>query len=497
MVIGRRESAKTLAHQGLFAGIDVGTGGVRALAATASGECVAQSSASLGPSSFREGAGIHEQSPESWWSATCAAAKELVKRLKNRGFPLQSLQAVAVDGTSGTLVCVDAAGRPVRPAMMYNDARASREAEELNDLAGAFCRKLGYRFSSSYALAKILWVQRNEAQVFERTAHFLHQADYVEGALTGVLDVSDYSNALKTGYDLVEDRWPDWIGGLPGVAERLPRIVPPGTVVGQVGGAAAESTGLPKGLPVVTGASDGTAACLASGVRHPGDLNTTLGTTLVFKGVSQQIGRHPDGLVYSHKLPGGFWLPGAASNTGGEWTDSLFAGEDLRAMDAAASALLPSPYAAYPLARRGERFPFLSADAEGFCVPEPGDRLSRYAACLQGVAFVERLGYQVLGEVMGADGGDVFTTGGGSANAVWVQCRADVTGRRIHLPAMPSSAFGSAILAAAATRYADLWEAIRAMVHVERTFFPQANLAQQYDELFERFCGVLRERGYL
>ena len=481
----------------LFIGIDLGTGGVRALAVTATGRVVARSKVPLGPSLPVRMEGGHEQDPLAWWEAVCRATSALMGNLKTAGVPPESVQAMSIDGTSGTLVCLDTDGRPLRPAIMYNDARAQAEGTELTTLAGDFCRRLGYRFEASFALSKIVWVQRNEPELFARTAVCTHQADYILGRFRGDFRTSDYSNALKTGYDLMEESWPTWLEELPGVGERLPQVVAPGTPVGRICSKAAAQTGLPAGLKLVAGATDGTAGCLASGVSRVGDYNTTLGTTLIFKGISRQPCRHPDGLVYSHKLPGGYWLPGAASNTGGEWINTLFPGEDAAAMDAAAAAHLPVRCIAYPLVRQGERFPFLAADAEGFCVPEPASDAEHSAAFLQGVALVERLAYRVLDEVADTVGGEVFSTGGGSLSDIWMQCRADVTGRRLHRPAFPEAAFGSAILAATGDYYEDLWTAVQHMVHIEKTFVPGPETQARYDELFAAFCKELEKRGYL
>ena len=481
----------------LFVGIDLGTGGVRALAVTSAGEVVARSSVALEGSLPVQVEGGHEQAPRAWWEAVCQGIEALLHELDTAGVPAPALRALALDGTSGTLVCLDRDGQPVRPALMYNDGRARAEAIEITDLAGDFCQRLGYRFEASFALAKIVWIQRNEPEVFSRTAGFAHQADYIQGCLTGDFGTADYSNALKTGYDLIEESWPEWIEQLPGVRERLPRVVPPGIEVGRISAAAARKTGLPEGLAVLSGATDGTAACLASGIRQPGDYNTTLGTTLVFKGLSQHPVRHPEGLIYSHKLPGGYWLPGAASNTGGEWIETRFPEADLSAMDAAAQSCLPSPHLAYPLARKGERFPFVDSRATGFCRPEPESEIERYAACLQGVALVERLAYQVLDQAAGTSGGEVFSTGGGSRSDVWMQCRADACGRVVHRPACPESAFGSAILAAAGTLYNnDLWAAVQHMARIERSFVPDPARAERYDELFAGFGAELDQRGY-
>ena len=236
--------------------------------------------------------------------------------------------------------------------------------------------------------------------------------------LTGQPAISDYSNALKTGYDLIEERWPAWIDRHLGVVSRLPSVVAPGSPIGTVSSKAAAETGLPEGLRVVAGATDGTAAFLASGARRVGDYNTTLGTTLVFKGISSRICRHPQGVIYCHKLPGGWWLPGAASNVGTDWIGAMFPGADLPAMDSAAAERLPSQCVAYPLVLPGERFPFLAPEARGFFTPDLPGAADRYAACLQGVALVERLGYQVLDAAAGTSGGEVYGTGGGSRSDV-------------------------------------------------------------------------------
>jgi len=419
----------------LFLGIDVGTGGARAVAVAEDGVVVAAATAAFDPAILVQPPDRHEQPPEAWWKAVVeavtAVVNELVKRSASIGW---RMTAVAVAGTSGTLVALDRAGGALRPAMMYNDPRAAAVADDLNRFAADFCHNLGYRFNASCALAKIAWLQKHEPDVFSKTARFVHQADYVVERLTGRPAPSDYSNALKTGYDLVDHRWPAWIDLHLGVESKLPRVVAPGVPIGEVSPAAADATGLPAGLIVVAGATDGTAAFLASGGGRVGDYNTTLGTTLVFKGMSPRLCRHTDGLIYCHKLPGGWWLPGAASNVGTNWIAAMFPGVDVRGMDAAAAARLPINGIAYPLFHAGERFPFSAPDARGFCIPQFADPFDGYAAHLQGVALVERLGYQVLDAATNASGGEVFATGGGSRSDVWTQCRADATGRVFHRP---------------------------------------------------------------
>jgi D-ribulokinase len=481
-------------QQELFLGVDMGTGGVRCVAVGADGCVAAQAAEPFEPeASFREG-DCHEQSPEAWWRTFCRSVGRLLDELDRAGVRRNCLAAMAVDGTSGTVAMLDRDGQPLRRALMYNDGRAVAEAELLNRQT-AFCEKLGYRFAASYALAKILWVRQHEPDLFAAAAHFAHQADFLVGRLTGRYDLSDYSNALKTGYDLVDERWPDWFDQWPGLRDRLPQIVAPGTPLARVTPSAAAETGLPEGLMVVAGASDGTAGCIASGLRRVGDYNTTLGTTLVFKGVCRAPCRDPRGLIYSHKLPGGLWLPGAASNTGSQWITAWFGHSDPRALDQSAAARLPTPTLAYPLAASGERFPFLSRTATGFCLPEASG-VDRYAACLQGVALLERLCYETLDATAGTSGGQVFSTGGGSHSDVWMQCRADATRRTLHRPECPEAALGAAILATCGARPCDLAAAVGPMVRIERSFMPRDDVASRYEELYQGFLKELDNRGY-
>ena len=485
---------KAAALGDLVIGIDVGTGGVRALAVTSDGEVVAAAGHAIERRSGALPDEWHEQDPESWWVAAVASLRAVAGQLGRRA---EAVAALAVDGTSGTLICLDPQGRAVRPAIMYNDPRSLREAEELSQVAGEHCRRHGYRIAASFAAARVIWLLRHEPETIARTRWFGHQSDYINGRLTGHCGISDYSNALKTGFDLHDERWPEWWNGYGGVLERLPEIVAPGTAIGELSQSAAEELGLLMGTPVVSGATDGTAGFLASGARKPGDDNTTLGTTLVFKRVVERPTSDPQELIYAHKLPGELWLPGAASNTGAEWIGVLFGAEDPGALDRRASRFLPSDHLAYPLVRTGERFPFAAPQAKGFCEPEPADELHRYAANLQGVALTERLAYDVLDTATAVAGGDIYATGGGANSAEWLQVRADVTGRAIHRPECPESAFGSAVLAASAVLYDDLWAAAAAMVRVERSFAPDEGRRAVYDERYWAFRKLLAQRGYL
>ena len=484
-------------HQ-LVIGLDIGTAGVRAVAVDETGVVVARGDIAMDSKKQGLAPGWHEQDPEAWWQATVEALAGLKRQLEVLGHRDDAVVAMCVDGTSGTLVCIDEQGTAVRPAIMHNDQRAVEEAETLRSVAASTSRKLGYRIAPSFAIAKILWLQRHQPGEFAATRWFAHQADFVSNRLCGEYGVTDYSNALKTGYDLVEECWPAWLHQLDGLAERLPpRVIAPASRIGRLEATVAASLGLPPACTVVSGATDGTAAFLASGASELGADNTTLGTTLVFKRLSCERVADDDGLVYSHRLPGDLWLPGAASNTGGEWIQRHYGDADLGRFDRQSVGQLPCDHIAYPLIPHGERFPFLAADARGFCHPPTDDPVRQYAANLQGTAFLERLSYQVLDRATGVAGTEIYATGGASRSDIWLQLRADVNGRVIHRPECAESAFGSAVMAASAMWHDDVWAALRNMARTARSFEPDRSRSNQFEERFEQFRQALAERGYI
>lgn len=487
-----------------FLGIDLGTGGVRAVAINETGEVVASSNISFPPNHHTLPAGHHEQDAEDWWRATQQAVTSVVESLRGKRISAEAIAAIAVDGTSGTVVGVNASGRPVTPGLMYNDGRAVAEARELAGIAETAGPSPAGKIAASYAISKIRWLEQHAQEQFASVRWFAHQADYIAARLTGRWGVSDYSNALKTGYDLLSDCWPAWLeSSFPEIRLRLPEIVAPGSEIGIVSSDAAAELGLSSRTRVIAGATDGTAGFLASGANRIGDDNTTLGTTLVFKRLAAAPCLDSRGLIYCHKLPGGMWLPGAAGNTGCEWMSQRYSNADFQILDQQALSSLPCPILAYPLARTGERFPFLSPSATGFC-DAASTSVVEYAAHLQGVALVERMCYETLDAATDSTGsadlrGDTFATGGGSRSDIWMQLRADVNGRIYHRPAYPESAFGVAVLAASSDRTesngkSGLWSAIRDMVRIERTFYPDESRKIAYDSLYTQFQTRLRER---
>jgi sugar (pentulose or hexulose) kinase len=235
---------------------------------------------------------------------------------------------------------------------------------------------------------------------------------------------------------------------------------------------------------------------LASGARQLGDLNVTLGSTLVFKAISAQPLLDPAGAVYNHRHPAGGFLPGAASTTGGEWVGTYLAGEDLDALGRRAARQLPSGHIAYPLVRSGERFPFACSTATGFGLDRIADPAERFAAGMEGVAFLERLGIERLEQLGLGVGPTVYATGGGVASETWLRIRAAVMGRTYCTPRYPQCAVGAAVLAAM-PHWGGCGQAVAAIVRAGQTVEPDPALAEAYAQPREQFRAALQERGYV
>jgi sugar (pentulose or hexulose) kinase len=472
---------------GMWLGFDVGTQSIRAMAVSETGHVLGQSSQPL--TSRRDGP-KHEQDPEHWWRATVAACRSLVADL-----PAHLIRALAVDGTSGTIVLIDRSGNPLTPGIMYDDARATGEAQHADEAGAPLWAALGYRMQPTWALPKLLWLRREYQNVISH-ARLAHQADFINRRLAGCEVASDTSNALKTGYDVIRERWPlDVLEALDVPEYLLPQVVRPGTIIGAVCAEAAVQTGIPAGTPIVVGMTDGCAAQISAGALQVGSWNSVLGTTLVLKGVSDSLIRDTAGVVYSHRLPEGKWLPGGASNTGAAVLAQRFPGKDLDALSALAAQREPVTIIAYPLVSRGERFPFVAPDAEGFVLGDIANDIDLFAALLQGVSFIERLCFEYL-ELLGAPvGGDVSLTGGGARNRHWRQLRADVLGRSVRLPENTEPAFGMAVLAASAGR--KISDAAQNMVRIREIIDPRRDRSARLHELYLQLVDELVRRGWL
>ena len=490
-----------------FLGVDLGTQSVRATAVDDDGTVLAAAARPLHSDRGRgpDGTARHEQDPGAWCRGVAEALAEV-----SAGLDGAVPTAVAVDGTSGTVVLTDAAGRPLTPGVMYDDARGARHTERIRDAGAEVWDRLGQRVGESWALPTLLALLPEHPG-----ARVLHQTDVVTRWLAGRAVATDTATALKTGYDAVLGRWPHEVLGELGIdPAALPEVVLPGRPLGGIGAAAAEATGLPEGTRIVAGMTDGCAAQLGAGAVAPGSWNAVLGTTLVLKGVTTELLRDPDGPVYCHRGPqGGWWLPGGASSTGAGVLSDVIDPSRFDDLTGRPEAREPGLPVAYPLAGRGERFPFDAPEATGFWLdggtPRPLEDLvgavgeaRAFAALCEGVAHLERLAFDHVTD-LGADvSGHRTISGGATRNRWWNQRRADVQGVELRVPRSAEPAFGMALLAAAGAEAQDtgaaepdLVAAADRMVGVAEVLSPRDDPA--LEERHGAFLDALADRGWL
>ena len=470
----------------VYLGIDLGTQSVRVLAVDADGAVLASASQKL--ASHRDGV-RHEQDPETWWTATTLCLCEVMSTL---GASAQ-VAGLAVDATSGTILLVDNQYRPLTPALMYDDGRAKLEATQANEAGSALWQQMSYRMQSSWALPKLLWLLHNEP--IPAQARLAHQNDFVNARLVGHTTATDSSHALKTGYDLIRSEWPTSVfDSLNVPLTLLPEVVAPGTKIGVVSGEAAAQTGLPAGVPIFAGMTDGCAAQIASGATEAGNWNSVIGTTLVVKGVARDLLRDPLGVIYSHRSPDGLWLPGGASSIGAAAIVAGFNAADLDHLNHAAELAGPTPLVVYPLVSKGERFPFAAPDATGFMLGTTDSVEERYRGVLQGIAMLERLAFESLHKLGAATDGRFTISGGAVKSEALNQMRADILERELSVPEVTEGAFGMAMLAAAAD--SSMQQVTRRMVRIARTITPKRPF-HEYAAQYAALVAELEHRGWL
>jgi len=409
----------------LYLGIDLGTSGARAVVIDLEGQVVGTAKSALA-----DHAGS-PRSPDVWWTATRHAVRAALADVA-----AGDVVALAVDGTSGTVLPIDAGGTPLSDGLMYNDV--CTDADLLARIVAASPEETAARGATSGLARAVQLLSRAPARV-------VHQADWIAGQFSGRW-ISDENNALKTGYDPVSGRWPDWIAEVIDPA-KLPEVVAPGTVVGQVGDS---EFGLRADCKVVAGTTDGCASFLATGAAQAGDGVSALGSTLTIKLLSDKPVFAPQFGIYSHKILG-LWLAGGASNTGGNALLSVFSTAEIAALSAMIDPETDTGLSYYPLAKAGERFPVNDPEHKPVMGPRPTADSEHLKAMFEGIAAIEAQAYGRLAELGAPALRSVRSVGGGAANVTWSRIRERRLSVAMPEPLSSEAAYGTALLARSAS----------------------------------------------
>jgi xylulokinase len=481
----------------LLLGIDVGTGGTRALLIDERGRVVASQTAEHQPFASPQ-IGWAEQDTLDWWHACCKAVRRLLAQSK---IPGSGISAVGFSGQMHGAVLLDAAGMPLRPALIWCDQRTTVEAAELTNLIGAD-RLIAWTCNpalTNFTLTKLLWVRKHEPRLFERFRMLQLPKDYVRFRLTGeyAMDMSDASGTLLL--DVANRRWSAEMAKASAISmSKLPKLFESCEVCGTVSQAGAEATGLAAGTPVVTGAGDQAAGAVGLGVVTPGAVHATIGTSGVVFASTDRPAMDPRGRLHSfcHAIPNRWHLMGVTQAAGLSlrWFRDQFGvntqdnrdayevlSEEASTVPPGSDGVMWAPYL------MGERTPHLDPDARAALVGLAASHRRAHVvrAILEGVAFSLKDSFAIFDE-MKVPVRNIRLGGGGSRSSLWRQIQADVYGHAAEvLEAEEGAAYGAALLAGVG---AGVWktvdeacrEAIRVKTIVEPNQQSSAVMQQRY-----------------
>ncbi len=412
-----------------YAGLDLGTSGTRL--------CVIdQHKSILAEARIDHREPGNKQSTQQWWHAIQSVFKQLPTAVAG------DICALAVDGTSGTLVLINKHTGEALSAPLYyddHDAGFTQEGIDLASCSDTFVRAL--RLLKQYRESGKSREKENTDDIM-----IVSQADYIQAKLRGCAPVSDYNNCFKLGYDKPGQCWSHWMQAAGVSAANLPEVRPPGSVAGTIKATVAIENGLDPALQLVTGTTDSVAAVMATGIRQLGSAVTSLGSTLVLKILSDRPVTSQKYGVYSQPYFDQ-WLVGGASNCGARILSHFFSYQQIMALSEQVAVELPTGLHYYPLLLPGERFPKNDPCKQPQLEPRPESDVVFFQALLESLSQVEKQGYECLQRLTGMTVDRIVTVGGGSQNAAWQKLREKNLKATIQTVMHSEAAYGSALLA--------------------------------------------------
>ena len=459
----------------MLAGIDVGTTAVKALAVSPGGEVLTCVECEYPLSTPQRG--WAEQDPEDWVRAAESALDELGG----------DLDGIGLSGQMHGLVCLDAADRVLRPAILWNDQRTGAQCAEIERRIGLerLIELTGNRALPGFTAPKLLWLREHEPDTFGRIAHVLLPKDYLRFRLTGerAMDVSDASGTL-----LLDVGARRWSGEVLDALELDPGWLPPLLESPSLAGRT------PSGVPVAAGAGDQAAGAIGVGVDRPGPLSVVLGTSGVVFAALPAFAHDATGSAHAfcHAVPGGWHAMGVMLSAAGSlaWIRDVLDAPYDTLLDEAAQWPAGAEGAQFAPYLAGERTPHADPDVRGAFtgLSLRHDRGALVRAVLEGVAYGLRDSLELLRTMdVAAAAGRV--SGGGARSALWTRIVASVLGVPLQRVAVEEgAAYGAALLGGvAAGVFADVHDAVAACVRVRETVEPDPAWVEAYDEGYARF----------
>ena len=482
----------------LFLGIDVGTGGTRAVLIDPAGNVVASHSEEHAPIHSPH-PGWAEQDPEDWWRAAKIA---IAGAIQASGQPASAIQAAGLTGQMHGCVILDATGAVLRPALIWCDQRTQPQCDWLTQTIG-YDRLIDLTCNPAlpnFTLTKLLWVRDHEPQIFARIAHVLCPKDYVRYRLTGefAIDVQEASGTLLL--DVTHRRWSLEVAEAAGIPlQWLPTLYESPEICARVHSSGATATGIPAGTPVAAGAGDQGAGAVGMGILKPGSVSATIGTSgVVFAATDAPI-KDPRGRLHTfcHAAPGRWHVMGVTQAAGLSlrwFRDTFAAAATYDQLSAEAAAIPPGSdgllWAPYLF---GERTPHLDPNARAafIGITASHTRAHFVRAVLEGVAFSLRDTFTLFAE-LGIPVERIRLGGGGARGPLWRQIQADVYGQPVELlEAEEGGAYGAALLAGTSIgAWPTIEAACEATIRTAQTIAPNPATIEVVNAAYARYRRV-------
>lgn len=476
----------------LYIGIDLGTSAVKLLLMNETGTILKIVSKEY-PLYFPQ-PGWSEQKPEDWWEQTVAGVKELTADCDK-----SQIAGLSFGGQMHGLVILDKEDQIIRPALLWNDGRTSKETDYLNQQIGK--DKLSENTANiaftGFTAPKILWIKNKEPENFARICKIMLPKDYLAYKMTGIhcTDASDASGMLT--FDVKNRCWSKEMLDICGIREeQLAKIYESYDVVGTLTSAAAEELGLPNSVKVIAGAGDNAAAAVGTGTVANGSCNISLGTSGTIFIASDTFGVDKNNALHSFAhATGKYHLMGcmlSAASCNKWWMDEIIGTKEYAAEQKNITKLGENNVYFLPYLM-GERSPHNDPDARGTFIGMTMDtsRADMTQAVLEGVAFALRDSLEIA-RSLGIKIERTKICGGGAKSPLWKKIMANVMNVKVDvIESEEGPALGGAILAALACgEFDSLEEAADKLVKVVDTIEPEAELVEKYEQKYNKFAQI-------
>lgn len=473
----------------LYIGVDLGTSAVKLLLMNEDGKI--ENIASREYPLYFPNPGWSEQNPQDWFDQSMEGIKELLA-----GYPKEEVAGISFGGQMHGLVVLDERDQVIRPAILWNDGRTSKETEYLNQVIG---KERLSEYTANIAFAgftapKILWMKEHELENFGKIRKIMLPKDYLAYRLSGSFctDVSDASGMLLM--DVKNRRWSEEMLKICGITEEmLPKLYESYEVVGTLKSEIAKDLGLSENVKVIAGAGDNAAAAVGTGTVGDGRCNISLGTSGTIFISSRNFGVDEHNALHSFAhADGNYHLMGcmlSAASCNKWWNEEILKTKDFKA-EQEGIWRLGENHVFYLPYLMGERSPHNNPDARAMFIGMSMDttREEMTQAVLEGVAFGLRDSLEVA-RSLGIQLERTKICGGGAKSPLWKKMIANIMNLKVDvIESEEGPALGAAMLAAVGCgAYPDVETVAEKVVKVIDTIEPEEDLVQKYEERYQEF----------